>query len=138
MQFESKTPETSPCPKKGCGFALWPSAKPRRVRFHDLRHTTATLMLKAGVSLAVVQRVLGHTSPLMTADIYGHLDLDDMRAGVERLSFLPIDLPLAEVLPMAVGASETVPHCAPVVRNTSREHSGPRAHAGESSTLPRG
>ena len=77
------------------------------------------------------------TSPLVTADVYGHLDLDDMRAGVERLSFQPLDVPvevqatldwmIAKKLPMAVGASETAPHGAPVVRNTSREDSGPRA-----------
>lgn len=74
------------CPK--ChGMQLWPVPLPRHVRFHDLRHTTATLLLKAQVPLATVQRLMRHTDPTITAEIYGHLDLDDMRAGINRLSF---------------------------------------------------
>lgn len=44
---------------------------PRR-RFHDLRHTFATLALEAGEGLDAVSRALGHTSVATTADIYGH------------------------------------------------------------------
>lgn len=79
------TADAKPCPE--CSFKLWPSPVPRRVRFHDLRHTTATLMLKAGATLAVVQRMLGHADSNVTANTYGHLDLDDLRQGVGRLSF---------------------------------------------------
>lgn len=61
----------------------------RPVRFHDLRHTTATLLLKAEVPLATVQKVLRHTDPAITSEIYGHLDLDDMRKAVNKLSFRP-------------------------------------------------
>lgn len=60
---------------------------PRPIRFHDLRHTTATLLSKADVSLATVQRILRHTDPAITSEIYGHLDLDDMRKAVNKLSF---------------------------------------------------
>lgn len=59
------------CEKNGCGMNRWAVAKVRPIRFHDLRHTTATLLLKAGVSLAVVQRVLRHSTPMMTAEVYG-------------------------------------------------------------------
>ncbi len=107
--------EVRRCSKAGCGFMLWPSPKPRAIRFHDLRHTTATLLLKARVPLAVVQRILGHSSPTITAGVYGHLDVDDMRAGLEQLSFQPTEEPLAKVLPLAVGG----PHGAPVVRNSA-------------------
>lgn len=39
----------------------------RAVCAHDLRHTTATLLLKAGQPLAIVQRILRHPSPIVTA-----------------------------------------------------------------------
>jgi integrase len=38
----------------------------RRFRFHDLRHTAACTLASAGVSLQVIQRILGHTSSKMT------------------------------------------------------------------------
>ncbi len=42
-------------------------------RFHDLRHTTATLLLKKGVHPKVVQAVLGHSRFGITMDLYSHL-----------------------------------------------------------------
>ncbi|WP_408890289.1 tyrosine-type recombinase/integrase [Myxococcus faecalis] len=68
---------------------LWPRALPRLLRFHDLRHTTATLLLKAGVPLATVQRILRHSDPAITSVIYGHLDAKDMRKGLNLLAFGP-------------------------------------------------
>lgn len=44
-----------------------------RTRFHDLRHTAASIMLNRGVPLIVVSRILGHAKPSITLDIYGHL-----------------------------------------------------------------
>jgi integrase len=43
-----------------------------RIRFHDLRHTHATLALQAGVHPKVVSERLGHTTVAMTLDIYSH------------------------------------------------------------------
>jgi integrase len=43
------------------------------IRFHDLRHTAASLMLNKGVSPLIVSRRLGHSRPSITLDIYGHL-----------------------------------------------------------------
>ena len=43
------------------------------VRFHDLRHTHATMLLAAGVPVHVVQARLGHESIQTTVDIYGHV-----------------------------------------------------------------
>jgi integrase len=43
------------------------------IRFHDLRHTAASLMLAAGIPINVVSRRLGHSRPSITLDIYGHL-----------------------------------------------------------------
>jgi integrase len=45
----------------------------RPIRFHDLRHTFAALMLAGGASLFAVSRILGHASINITADVYGHL-----------------------------------------------------------------
>lgn len=45
----------------------------RPVRLHDLRHGAASLMLAAGVDVAVVSKVLGHSSVAITADVYSHL-----------------------------------------------------------------
>ena len=42
-------------------------------RFHDLRHTCATLLLAQGVPIRVVMETLGHTQIATTADIYSHV-----------------------------------------------------------------
>jgi len=42
------------------------------VRFHDLRHTCATLLLSRGVHPKFVQELLGHSSIAMTLDRYSH------------------------------------------------------------------
>ena len=44
-----------------------------RLRFPDLRHTSASLMLNNGVDVLVASRRLGHSKPSITLDVYGHL-----------------------------------------------------------------
>jgi integrase len=44
-----------------------------RLRFHDLRHTSASIMLNNGVDVLVASRRLGHAKPSITLDVYGHL-----------------------------------------------------------------
>jgi integrase len=44
-----------------------------RIRFHDLRHTAASLMLNNGVPALVLSRRLGHSKASITLDVYGHL-----------------------------------------------------------------
>jgi len=44
-----------------------------KIRFHDLRHTAASLMLKHSIPVIVVSRRLGHSRPSITLDVYGHL-----------------------------------------------------------------
>ena len=43
------------------------------VRFHDMRHTFATLMLKNRADLNTVSKMLGHSSVKVTLDVYGHI-----------------------------------------------------------------
>lgn len=43
------------------------------IRFHDLRHSAATLLLSMGVNPKVVQEMLGHSSIMTTLNIYGHV-----------------------------------------------------------------
>jgi integrase len=58
------------------------------IRFHDLRHTTATLMLLQGVNPKVVSEMLGHASVTITLSLYAHV-LPDMQknaaAAMDRL-----------------------------------------------------
>jgi integrase len=55
------------------------------VRFHDLRHTAATLMLAAGVPLKVVSETLGHASIVVTADVYAHVTPDLKREAADAM-----------------------------------------------------
>jgi integrase len=57
----------------------------RRVRFHDLRHTFASLLLQNGESPVYVKEQCGHSSIQVTVDIYGHLVPGGNRQAVDRL-----------------------------------------------------
>ena len=43
-----------------------------RIRFHDLRHTAASLMINRGIPVVVVSKLLGHSKPSVTLNIYAH------------------------------------------------------------------
>ena len=53
----------------------------RRMRFHDLRHSCASLLLANGVPLKHIQEWLGHSDFTTTANIYAHLDYKSKIAG---------------------------------------------------------
>lgn len=55
-----------------------------RLRFHDLRHTHASILLAAGVPLAVVSKRLGHSSIAITADVYMHATKEMQSDAAER------------------------------------------------------
>jgi integrase len=80
------------CPT--CEMRMWPSAISRPMRFHDVRHTTATLLLRRACRIQHVQRILRHANVRTTVDTYGHLTNEDLRA---RLELLP--KPSERVLP---------------------------------------
>jgi integrase len=76
--------------QQNTGFAVkrdfWPLLKLaglRRIRFHDLRHTFATLWLDQGESPQYIQVQLGHASSQVTMDRYGHL-LPDVNQQAAR------------------------------------------------------
>jgi integrase len=52
---------------------------------HALRHTAASLHIKAGANIKVVQRQLGHATASMTLDRYGHLYKDDLDEAAKAL-----------------------------------------------------
>lgn len=56
-----------------------------RIRFHDLRHTSATLALADGVHPKIVSERLGHSTVAMTLDRYSHVSMDMQRAAADRL-----------------------------------------------------
>lgn len=63
-----------------CGTARLADGTPlRRIRVHDLRHTSATLLLLAGTPAKIVSERLGHASVGITLDLYSHV-LPDMQA----------------------------------------------------------
>lgn len=56
-----------------------------RIRFHDLRHTAATLMLGRGVHPKVVAEMLGHSQISITLDLYSHVTPTMQRQATEAL-----------------------------------------------------
>jgi integrase len=60
-----------------------------QIRFHDLRHTAATLMLGANVAVKVVSEVLGHSQTAFTMDRYQHVSLDMQRQAFALVQALP-------------------------------------------------
>ncbi|MFJ2816846.1 tyrosine-type recombinase/integrase [Streptomyces sp. NPDC087294] len=58
----------------------------RRIRFHDLRHSTATLLLEQGVDLVVIKELLGHAHIGVTASVYAHVRLRLQRDAIDALS----------------------------------------------------
>jgi integrase len=130
------------CRKKGCGHfehapnaaqrrcpndgrKLWPKPKVRPIRFHDIRHSTASLLMMAGGNPAAVQRILRHSDPRLTTEVYGHLAPEYLRAEVDRLSFGA----LASVEAADVAQAANSPSFVPVV-SPNRDAPGRTAETG--------
>ncbi|MDM4721026.1 tyrosine-type recombinase/integrase [Micromonospora sp. WMMA1363] len=61
-------------------------AEVRYIRFHDLRHTCATLLLEQGVELVTIKELLGHARLHVTADIYAHIRPRLHRNAIEAMN----------------------------------------------------
>jgi integrase len=79
------------------------AANLQRIRFHDLRHTAASLMLNHGVPALVVSKILGHSNPSVTLNIYAHSTLD-MQSGAAAIMdeiVTPIPVSFSQLHPTA-------------------------------------
>ncbi|MFJ5123152.1 tyrosine-type recombinase/integrase, partial [Kitasatospora sp. NPDC088548] len=65
--------------------ALLRRAHLRQIRFHDLRHSTATLLLEQGVELVVIKELLGHAHIGVTATVYAHVRLRLQHDAIDLL-----------------------------------------------------
>ncbi|MFM2152291.1 MAG: hypothetical protein RL199_726 [Pseudomonadota bacterium] len=122
-KHEEGHPDSAPRKCPNCTMTLWPKAQPRAMRFHDLRHTTATLLLRAGVDPHRVQRILRHSDIKVTVGTYGHLQVEDLRSAMNVLpgSGLAVEEREAEVPRLAVGAE---PPAGPFVTRLSPDAAG--------------
>jgi integrase len=57
----------------------------RRIRFHDLRHSCASLLIANGVSIKQIQEWMGHSDFSTTANIYAHLDFSAKLSSAQAL-----------------------------------------------------
>ncbi len=57
-----------------------------RIRFHDLRHSAATLLLSMGISGKVVQQILGHSKINITMDRYGHVLPEMQQEAADKMN----------------------------------------------------
>jgi len=61
-----------------------------KIRFHDLRHNAASLMLGRNVPVVTVSRYLGHSSPRVTLEIYAHLIPGGFDEVAQAMSAIPV------------------------------------------------
>ena len=58
----------------------------RHIRFHDLRHSCASLLLAKGVPMKAIQEWLGHSNFSTTANIYAHLDSNSKQLSAQAIT----------------------------------------------------
>ncbi len=76
--------------------ALCKTAEITGARIHDLRHSYASILASAGLSLPIIGALLGHSEPA-TTQRYAHLFDDPLRAATERVGAIVTGAPSAEV-----------------------------------------
>lgn len=60
----------------------------RKMRFHDLRHSCASLLLACGVPLKQIQEWLGHSDFAITANTYAHLEFNSKLASANAMTWI--------------------------------------------------
>ncbi|HEU5382668.1 MAG TPA: tyrosine-type recombinase/integrase, partial [Ktedonobacteraceae bacterium] len=64
------------------------SANLPHMRFHELRHSAATLLLAMGVDARVIQEILGHSHISITLGIYGHVNAEMQQEAMKKMEHL--------------------------------------------------
>jgi integrase len=57
-----------------------------KVTLHDLRHTTASIAIANGANVLVLARMLGHSTPTMTLNTYGHMFKEDLESVAKSIN----------------------------------------------------
>jgi len=84
-------PDMYGCSKRRSLKTALKAAGLRNIRFHDLRHTFASLLLAQGAPVTYVSNQLGHANPHITMQIYAHwIPSDDQREIMNRLPSLGV------------------------------------------------
>ena len=90
--FVFASPEGGPLHPSNFRSRVWlpatEDADLKGVRFHDLRHSAASLLIEGGLPLPEIQRRIGHSSIRTTIDVYGHLTETTERAATDHLEGL--------------------------------------------------
>ena len=68
-----------------CSIGYWIGRALPEIRFHDLRHTFATLALQNGVDVKTVSGMLGHFSAGFTLDTYAHVTTAAQKKAAETM-----------------------------------------------------
>lgn len=83
VSITPKKPPQARCPV--CNMVMWVRAVPPHIRFHDTRHSSATNLIRAGVPLPQLQRIIRHADVRTTIKTYGHLVTEDLREAVNAV-----------------------------------------------------
>ncbi len=68
-----------------CFLPTLEAAELPRIRFHDLRHTYASLLIEQGENIKYIQTQLGHSNPTVTWNVYAHLMKPTNQEAANRL-----------------------------------------------------
>ena len=82
--------------------AVTAAALPDQLRFHDLRHTAAALMIDRGANVKQVQTILGHSTSRVTLDRYGHMFDGHADVLMEALDGVFADSRVSNLCPIGV------------------------------------